>query len=275
MAFVKKRWFKVTLIIIISSCFDFILHGLISPLSSSNVSLLKPSVLVKNGFLIPAIITWEILAFTVFAAVFIFIENKLPWEKSINGLLYGFSFAMLYQIGMFESVLLINSSIINEFLMGLGDFFPFLISGFLLGKFVGTEHIQNRRRNSIVAIFVVAFFYITGRYFAYAIVHIQSAYSTRPLGTFIWTFCQGICVGTIYFILQTVAKGHSFLSQSIFFGIFIFGANWLANHLFIACIAEFSPDLFIRVGIDIIFVVIGVYVHKKMSSSVLSNNKKV
>lgn len=271
----KKRWFKVILIIIISSCFDIILHGLISPLSSSNVSSLKPSVFVKNGLLIPAIIAWEILAFTVFAAVFIFIENKLPWRKSINGILYGISFAMLYQIGMFEAVLLTNSNIYNEFLMGLGDFIPFLLSGFLLGKYIGTEHIQNRKRNSIASIFVVAFFYFTGRYFAYTLVHIQSAYLTRPLGTLIWTLCQGICVGTIYYILQMATKGHSLLSQSIFFGILIFGPNWLVNHLFIACIAEFSPDLFIRVGMDILSIVIGIYVYKKISSFVVSNNKKV
>lgn len=259
----KKKLWKILLIIITSAFFDIVLHGLISPLSSSNVSLLKPSVFAKNGMLVPAIITWELLAFSIFSVVFIFIENRLPWKKPIKGLLYGFSFAMLYLIGMFESVLLTNSTIIHEFLMGLGDFFPFLLSGFLLGNFIGTEPIQNKKRNSILSIFVVAFFYLTGRYFAYSILHIHSAYITQPAATLVWTLCQGLCVGVIFYILQSGAIGNSIIKQAIFFGMVIFGANWFGNHLFIVFISEFSFDIFIRVGMDIISVIIGVYVYKK------------
>ncbi|MDP4145409.1 MAG: hypothetical protein Q8936_13150 [Bacillota bacterium] len=125
MVSLKKEWWKVSLIIIISASFDFILHGLISPLDSSNVSLLKPSIFVKSGMLMPVVVIWELLAFSIFAFIFILIENKLPWKKPVKGLLYGFSFGILYLIGMFESVLLLNSNFINEFFMGLGDFFPF------------------------------------------------------------------------------------------------------------------------------------------------------
>lgn len=52
----KKDWWKVILIILVSSFFDMLLHALISPLNSSNISLLKPSIFVKNGMLVPAII---------------------------------------------------------------------------------------------------------------------------------------------------------------------------------------------------------------------------
>lgn len=260
----KKEWWKILLIIIVSAFFDIVLHGLISPLSSSNVSLLKPSVFVKNGMLVPAVITWELLAFSIFSVVFIFIENNLPWKKPIKGLLYGFSFAMLYLIGMFESVLLTNSNIVHEFLMGLGDFFPFLLSGFLLGNFIGTEQIQNEKRNNILSIFVIAFFYLTGRYFAYSILHIHSAYITQPAATLVWTLCQGLWIGVIFYILQSGAIGNLIIKQAIFFGIVIFGANWFGNHLFIVFISEFSFDIFIRVGMDIISVIIGVYVYKEI-----------
>lgn len=67
----------------------------------------------------------------------------------------------------------------------------------------------------------------------------------------------------IYFLLQQGSKGESHITQALYFGIVIFGSNWLMNHLFITVIAALSADLFVRAGIDILFVVIGVYTYKK------------
>ena len=264
----KKDWWKVILIILVSSFFDMLLHALISPLNSSNISLLKPSIFVKNGMLVPAIIGWELLAFGILASVFILIEGNLPGKKWFKGFLYGLSFGGLYLLGMFESVLLFNSSVLNEFLMGLGDFIPILLMGVLLGIFTGTDETQNKKLQNVFSVFVIAIFYIIGRYFAYSILHIQSAYISNPLGTFIWTLCQGLWVGTIYFILHPSIKRKSNISQGLYFGIVIFGSNWLMNHLFIAAIAELSPDLFIRVGTDILFIIIGVYAYKKLFNKI-------
>lgn len=260
----KKNWWKIILLIISCGFFDMLLHALISPLNSSNVSLLKPSIFVKNNMLVPAIIGWELLAFSVLALIFILIQNNLPGKKWIKGFLYGLSFGGLYLIGMFESVLLLNSSVLNEFLMGLGDFIPILLMGILLGIFVGTDETQNKERQNVLPVFIIAISYIIGRYFAYSILHIQSAYISNPLGTFIWTLCLGLWVGIIYFILHTSIKGKSIISQGLFFGIVIFGSNWLMNHIFIAVIAELSPNLFIRAGTDILFVIIGVCAYKKL-----------
>jgi hypothetical protein len=216
--------------------------------------------------LLPAIICWELLTFGILAMVFVFIQDKLPGKRQIKGLLYGLPFAGLYLIGMFESVLLFDSSMFNEFLMGLGDFIPILLMGILLGIFAGTDNTQIKQKNDILSIFIISIFYITGRYFAYSLLHIQSAYITRPIETFIWTLFQGLCVGTIFFNLQSGIKGNSVVSQSLYFGLVIFGSNWLMNHLFIAVVAELSADLFIRAGTDILFVMTGVYTYKKLFS---------
>ncbi|MDF2934453.1 MAG: hypothetical protein K0R36_3784 [Chryseobacterium sp.] len=260
----KKNWWKVILIIICSVFFDMILHALISPLNSSNISLLKPSIFVKNGMVVPAIIGWELLAFGVLALIFTMIQDNLPGNRRIKGFLYGLSFGGLYLIGMFESVLLFNSSLFNEFLMGLGDFVPILLMGILLGIFIGSDGTQYRKRQNVWSVLVIAILYIIGRYFAYSILQIESTYVIKPLGTFIWTLCQGLWVGIIFLILQTGIKGKSVISQGLFFGIVIFGSNWLTNHLFIAVISELSPDLFIRAGTDILFITVGAIVCNKL-----------
>ena len=148
--------------------------------------------------------------------------------------------------------------------MGLGDFLPILTTGILLGIFKGTDETQNSKKQNVMQVIVVAIFYITGRYFAYSVFHIQSAYLINPLGTLIWTVCMGLWVGAIYFILQPGIKGKSVISQALFFGVFIFGSNWLMNHLFMAVIIELSSDLFIRAGTDVLFITVGVIVCRKL-----------
>jgi len=259
----RKDWWKVAVIVVVSGFIDMALHALLSPLSSSNSALLKPSILVRNFGVVPTVIAWEILAFGVLALIFIVIQSNLPGKKWIKGFLYGLSFAGLYLIGMFESVLLFNSTLLNEFLMGLGDFIPILLMGILMGIFAGTDETIPRIKPNIWSVLIMAAFYITGRYFGYSVLNIESAYMVQPLGTFIWTLSQGLWVGVIYLILQSGVKGKSPIAQALFFALLVFGANWLANHLFIAAMFQITSDLFVRVGTDILFVIIGAYVCKK------------
>ncbi|MGE5604258.1 MAG: hypothetical protein ACM3YE_01035 [Bacteroidota bacterium] len=269
----KKVWWKVIVIVVGSGLFDMILHGLLLPLDSSDLSSVKPSIFVKKGVLVLGIMGWELLAFGVLALVFIMIQSNLPGKKGMKGFFYGLSFAGLYLIGMFESVLLWNSTMMSEFFMGLGDFIPILLMGMLLGIFAGTDQPQTGKERNLLAVLTIAFFYILGRYFSNSVLHIESAYLTKPLGTLIWTISQGIWVGIVYYILQPGTKGKSLFSQALFFGTIIFGANWLVNHLFIAVIAEISPDIFIRTGMDILFTMLGVYVYQKLFTRKLSGLK--
>jgi len=239
-------------------------HAMLTPVDLSNASDIKFSVFVKNGMLIPAVILWELLAFGMLAFVFVLIQNSLYGKKWMKGLVYGLSFGGLYFIGMFEAVLLLNSSVLSEFLMGMTDCISFVISGVMLGIFCGTDSMQSCKKRNISVTLIVGFFYIVGRYLAYTVVNIQSANSINPLGTFFWTTSLGLWIGNIYFMLQSGAKGKSIILQSLFFGIIIFGSNWLINHIFMYIVIEFTYDLLIRSGIDIVFIIMGVYTCRKL-----------
>lgn len=260
----KTKWWKAALIIIGSGFINFVLHGLLSPLNSSNTAMFEPSIFIRTGMLIPAIIVWELLAFGILALVYFLIQDKLPGKKGIKGFIYGLSIGGLYFIGMFEMVLLANNSVYGELLMGLTDCITFMMAGFLLGTFIGTDRIEQGKRDGFAAVFVIAALFLAGRYFAYGVLQISSAYITKPVGTFAWTLCLGLWIGVIYFYLQAGIQGKSIVSQGLFFGMVILGSNWLMNHVFIYTVAEFSFDLLVRVGIDVLFASIGVYAYKKL-----------
>ncbi|MCX8131569.1 MAG: hypothetical protein N3I35_15930 [Clostridia bacterium] len=262
----KTDWRKVICIICISGFINMVFHAVLSPINTSNLSSIKLSIFVKNGMLIPAVIVWELLAFSVLALVFILIQDNLPGKRWIKGLMYGLSFGGLYFIGMFEAVLLFNTSVQSELLMGLTDCATLVLSGTLLGIFTGTDSVQKYKLKNAPAIFVISFFYVIGRYLAYTVFHIQSANDVNPLGSFIWTLSLGLWVGNIYLILQSGAKGTSIIRQSVYFGVIVFGLNWLMNHIFMYVVLEFTFDLLIRVVVDILFTVVGVIAFKKLSA---------
>lgn len=258
----NSNWWKVLFIIITSIIANIILHT-ISPIESANLSLGEPSIFVKKDMLIPALVVWEVLTFSIFALVFLFIQNGIPGTKLKKGFLYGLSIGGLYFIGMFESALLFDTAVFSEFLMGLPDLVSFMLSGTLLGLVVGTDQPQKNNNRSVWVIFIIALFFVVGRYFAYTLLHISSAYYIKPMGTFVWTLVLGLWVGLIHYLIQAENREKSIWFHGIYFGSIIFGLNWIMNHIFLFTIIEFDFDLLIRSGTDILFTIIGICVFMK------------
>jgi hypothetical protein len=123
--------------------------------------------------------------------------------------------------------------------------------GVLLGIFTAHSETSQKNRMSGLSILKVTFFYLTGRYIRYAFLHINSAYRSEPLGTFVWTLCMGLWVGAIYWMLQPGNKGMSIFSRSLYFVLVIYGPNWMMNHLFMLTVYAVSVDLIVRVAADL------------------------
>ncbi|WP_078576510.1 hypothetical protein [Salipaludibacillus agaradhaerens] len=263
MKIVYEVWWKMIVIIIVSILLNIILHT-ISPIESANISLGEPSIFVKNDMLIPALLVWEVLTFSVFSLVFLFVQKRLPGKKLKKGFLYGLSIGGLYFIGMFESALLFDTTVFTELLMGLPDFVSFVISGTLLGMAVGTDRVQKSSNHNVLVVFIIALLYVSGRYLAYTLLNISSVYDIKPAGTFFWTLGLGLWVGTTYYLMQPENREKSIAFQGLFFGAIIFGLNWSMNHVFLFTIIEFDFDLLIRVGTDILFTIFGVCTYMKL-----------
>jgi len=253
-----KRYSRVILIVLGSALLNFVLHGLLSPLTSSDVSTFTPSIFVKSNTLILAIAVWEVLAFGIFALIYLAIRDGLPGKPWVKGMSYGLSVGGLYVVGMLEMLLLAERTIYGELLMGLTDCLTFVVAGVLLGVYIDSVSNDRPKFRSSPVVIAIALSYTVGRYIAYSSLGISSAYLTRPMATFAWTLGLGLWVGVMYVILQPSFRGKSHLAQAVFFGVVLFGLNWLVNHAFIYTVAEFSFDLIIRATVDIFFTTLGV-----------------
>lgn len=252
----KGIWWKTLLIVLFCAALDMTIHAL----QSTSLAQVNPSYFLSHGLLVPAILVWELLAFGMLAAIFLLIEARLPGKGWQKGIMYGLSFGIMYQVGMFECVLLFHTKLLDEFFTGFSDFLPILILGLLLGIFTTRSDTVQKKRSHWLSILIVAFFFLAGRYFSYAFLHISSAYRSEPVGTLMWTLCMGLWVGAIYWMLQSGSKGKSIVLRALYFILIIYGPNWLINQSFMLTVIAFSPDLFLRVAYDLVFIALGVVV---------------
>ena len=143
--------------------------------------------------------------------------------------------------------------------------------GLLLGAFVfsdGPSEGHRPLKASGIAALTIACLYVVGRYFAYALVGINSAYASNPAATFIWTLGMGLAVGIGYTLLARGLKGKTVLSRALWFGCVVFGIYWLLNNFFMIVVFDmsfiaFDPPVLnyvYRSVIDIIFVTLGVWI---------------
>ena len=263
----KKNWRKTIVIILVSVIVDMLLHQIV-PMTQPAV--LAPSVIVERGWLPPVAGTGILVTFGALAVVFVLLQENLPGKKLAKGLWYGVCFAGLWLIGFVEvSVIWGSTSIADEVINWLPDGIPIILMSLLLGIFTARDSDpanENRARGNAAPVLVVAAFYLVGRYFAYGVVQTNAAYSTNPLEVFLWTLAMALWMGITYAALGPGARGHSPTTRALWFGGVVLGIDWLLFHLFMLIFFRMSAlDLVIRPGLDVLFVILGVFVSEKLA----------
>ncbi|MCK4566037.1 MAG: hypothetical protein KAU48_01890 [Candidatus Thorarchaeota archaeon] len=265
-------WKKFVIFLAISVLIDLILH-FVSPfgfITSLDLNIISATLGVPVVASIYIIIDFAILAF-----IFVKIQGELRGSKIQKGLAFGISMGGFFFIGMLEMVILWDSPFWAEIYNGFADCIPLIILGFLLGKYLAedsdfkkNEEKAITKKEDIIAILVITIFYLIGRYFQYYIIQLENVANTNPVGTFLWTLGIGIWIALSYVFLSPKLENTSHMKRAIWFGVIIFGINWILYHLFIPALFDASIfDVLPRALIDMIFVIIAIYVVEKIKST--------
>ena len=265
-----KVWGKSACIVCIGVIIDVMVHQIAPQITASAQSgtsgaiVLSPSLIVRLGLFAPVFLIFALVTFGLFAAVFIYLQVNLPQSHWMKGVWYGLAFGGLWYIGMLEASLVLGTPIKQELFMGVADALPILVMGVLLGGFVSTtQNSHSRSRSSranTIAILCIALCYIVGRYFAYGILHIDSAYISNPLGTFLWTLGMGVWVGIVYCLLESGLRSTFPLYRAIIFSCVIYGIDWFMFTFTMPLLFEMNLlDILLRLIVDVLSVMIGVF----------------
>lgn len=273
MKIIKNEIWKITFITFISVTIAIFLHQF-APDPKNEGLLLSP--VMTSGLFIPAVSLGLIVTFGLLAVIFVLIQDSLPGNKISKGMRYGFSFAILWMIGFTEGTLWYGTSLKHDLLHGLADAVAILLMCFLLSLYAAKDSKKmDERKNeaSILAILVIALFYIIGRYLGYFVLNIDSTINIKPIANFIWIIAIGGWIGYMFSYFRTIREKDK-ISLTVWFGAIIFGIDWFLFYTFAPMIQKVSIyDNFMRPVIDIVFVIFGVFVYEKYIQKFVSKNK--
>ncbi|MBU1740828.1 MAG: hypothetical protein KKC37_04725 [Proteobacteria bacterium] len=252
-------WWKVVAITLVATAVSLIFHAIGPRLKYD----FPPSFFVRQGLFVPAASILLAVTFGALAAVFVLIQADMTGTRLRKGLRFGLLFAGLWLVAMVEMSLIFGSPLAHELYTGAADGLGIVILGILLGRFAATDSRPAAAKlpeRGLVMILVTALFFVCGRYFAYAVLGLQSVYATKPLSTLAWTIGVGLCIGVMSWLLVPGPKADSTVKRALWFGGLVFGIVWTLGTIFIVVFLDISLGaVILRAAVDALSVTVGVW----------------
>ena len=220
--------------------------------------------------MIPTAASVMAVVYLAIATVLVYLQPRMTENKINRVICCAVSFSVFWFVGVLETAPALGNALMPELRVGLADIIPLVVLGPVIGlRTSKISHSQRIRRPirhiSIVA--TIAAIYSVGRYFLYAVVHVNSGYSVRETATFVWTLAMGLAIGTTYVLLREGLSEKGPKGKGLWFGFAIFGVVWALSNLFMPIVFDmsfikFNPPILNyvwRVAVDILAVTIGVW----------------
>ncbi len=256
---------KNIIVILLFTCICIFLHQFAPDPQKEGVSV---SIFYKQGIFGPIVAVNLLVTFSLLVFIFNLIKDKISGTKYTTGLKFGFAFSVLWMLGFLEGVLYYGTSLKHDILHGLADGISITLMFFVLGLLENRSIKKSGSKINFPATAIITGFYFLGRCFLYIVLNIDSNIHTQPVEICIWTVGIGLSIGYIYYITSESLTGYSPFKKAVWFGVIIFGIDWLLFYSFAPIIQQVSLfDNFIRPITDILFVCSGVFFYEKILKS--------
>lgn len=270
----KRKWLMLFIIALSATIFRVILQPF---MPSGNDNLFPPSVFVQAGLLPLAFTIFGLATYGLLAIVFVLIQDGLMGSRMTKGLTFGLSFGIMWVVYLLEPLPHgSGTSLIELLAYPFVDGVTIVFMGILLGRFIATNSQSPGKMRpipGILALAAIAVLFLAGRLLSYNVFHIYSSNTTRPFDTMIWAVATGLWIGVMYLLLCSGISVKSPIEKAAYFGLLIFGIDYFLFSLFLTLVFDYQiwpvgellsyADLLVRVAIDIISVIAGVYIYEK------------
>lgn len=274
----KRRWLTLFLVVLATTVFRLITQGF---MPAGNDNLFPQSLIVRAGLIPVAFTLFGLLTYGLLAIVFVLVQGRLPGTRIMKGLLFGFLFGGMWIAYLLEPLPHSEGlSLIDVLAYPIADSMTLLLEGLLMGRFIASDSEGPETvcmSPCMLTIASVPVVFLAGRLLSYNVFHIYSSYAARPFDTMIWAAATGTWIGIMYLFLRQGIATKSLLAKAAYFGLIIYGIDYLMFNLFIPLVFDYQiwpigaflsyADMFLRITMDIMFVIAGVYMYEKTSSS--------
>ena len=254
----KAKYIVRILLIGVSATFSRIVGQLLIPPGIQSV--LPQSVFVENGTLPIVFSVYGVIAYSVIAALFLLVRNRLTGNKLVQGLEYGIACSLIWVAYLLEP--LPHGVPLDRITYPLADAFSLLVMGALAGIMLGRKEAKNDSKeavkSSLPAIAAITVLFIIERLIQYYVVGIYSSFAEKAVETIAWCAMTGITIAYVLDWFNKQVRQNSRTANALTVGSVIFGLNLLLFNFFVPLVLDVDlSDLLIRTGVDIAAVTIG------------------
>ncbi len=222
-------------------------------------TVLAPSIFAQNGTMPLAFTIYGIFAYSLIAALFLLIRNRLTGNRILQGLKYGLACCAVWIVYLLEP--LPHVAPLDRLTYPIADSLALIIMGLLLGWLFGNPVRRADKKKlslPVLPVLAVTGCFLAGRLIQYFAADIYSCFNDKPVETILWCLLTGFTTACVTAWLNLYICSGNRVKRTLILGGLLFGVDLLLFNFFMPLVfAADIPDLILRTFIDILTVTLG------------------
>lgn len=222
-------------------------------------TVLAPSIFAQNGTMPLVFTVYGIFAYSLIAALFLLIRDRMTGNRILQGLKYGLVCCAVWIVYLLEP--LPHVAALDRITYPIADSVALIIMGLMLGWLFGKSKCSagwQKTAFSVLPVLTVTVCFFAGRMIQYLIFDTYSSFDEKTLETVMWCLLTGIAISCVMVWLNLHISNGNRIKRAMILGCLLFGVDLILFNCFMPLVFSVDiPDLILRTFVDILTVTLG------------------
>lgn len=222
-------------------------------------TVLAPSIFAQNGTMPLVFTVYGIFAYSLIAALFLLIRDRMVGNRILQGLKYGLVCCAVWIVYLLEP--LPHVAALDRITYPIADSVALIIMGLMLGWLFGKSKRSadwQKTAFPVLPVLTVTVCFFAGRMIQYLIFDTYSSFDEKTLETVLWCLLTGIAISCVMVWLNLHISNGNRIKRAMILGCLLFGMDLILFNFFMPLVFSTDiPDLVLRTFVDILTVTLG------------------
>lgn len=222
-------------------------------------TVLAPSIFAQNGTMPLVFTVYGIFAYSLIAALFLLIRDRMVGNRILQGLKYGLVCCAVWIVYLLEP--LPHVAALDRITYPIADSVALIIMGLMLGWLFGKSKRSadwQKTAFPVLPVLTVTVCFFAGRMIQYLIFDTYSSFDEKTLETVLWCLLTGIAISCVMVWLNLHISNGNRIKRAMILGCLLFGVDLILFNFFMPLVFSTDiPDLVLRTFVDILTVTLG------------------
>ena len=222
-------------------------------------TVLAPSIFAQNGTMPLVFTVYGIFAYSLIAALFLLIRDRMAGNRISQGLKYGLVCCAVWIVYLLEP--LPHVAVLDRITYPIADSVALIIMGLMLGWLFGKSKRSagwQKTAFPVLPVLTVTVCFFAGRMIQYLIFDTYSSFDEKTLETVLWCLLTGIAISCVMVWLNLHISNGNRIKRAMILGCLLFGVDLILFNFFMPLVFSADiPDLILRTFVDILTVTLG------------------